>query len=57
MNTRGEAVHFRKSSSPDRKECLVRPVEKQRAKRTPWKVFTSEQDYQSYVTTGKHRHR
>jgi hypothetical protein len=55
-----EAVHFLKSAQVQTGgESFVRPVEKQRANRTNtvWKVFTSEQDYQSYLTTGKHRRR
>ncbi len=60
MKTQREAVHFLKSAQVQTEgESFARPVVKQRANRTNtvWKVFTSEQDYQSYLTTGKHRRR
>ena len=58
MKTQREALHFLRSAQVQTgKECFIRPVEKQRTDRsaTVWKIFTSEQDYQSYLTTGKHR--
>jgi hypothetical protein len=58
MKTQREAIHFLKSVQVETgSECFVRPVEKQRANHTDtaWKIFTSEQDYQSYLTTGHDR--
>ena len=36
--------------------AIVRPVEKQRANpaATVWKIFTAEENNQSYLTNGKH---
>lgn len=58
MKTRREAVHFVKSAQVQTgKECLVRPVDKPRQDGSTkvWKIFTSEDVYASYSSTGKHR--
>jgi len=55
MKTEQEAIHFLKSAEARTgKRCFVRRVtfapgiEK-------WKIFTSEDDYQSYMKTRKHK--
>lgn len=55
MKSRTEAMHFLKSAEVvTGKRCFVRKVVN-RAGRVKWKIFTSEEDYQSYIQTGKHR--
>jgi hypothetical protein len=54
MKTEEEAIHFLKSAEMRTgKRCFVREV--RRMPFVKWKIFTSEQDYLSYVRTGKHR--
>lgn len=58
MRTSGEARHFLKAAqSQTGKACFVRAVQRQRRGRsvTVWKIFTSEDDYQAYQRTGRHR--
>ncbi len=51
VKTEKEAIHFLKSAEMRTgKRCFVR-----RTSFLKWKIFTSEQDYLSYVQTGKHR--
>jgi hypothetical protein len=55
MQTREETIHFLKSAEiVTGKKCFVRKA------RVPtggekWKIFTSEEDYESYVSLKKHR--
>jgi len=55
MQTRDEAIHFLKGAEVcSGKKCFVRTA------RLPtggekWKIFTSEEDYESYVKYKKHR--
>lgn len=58
MRSRREAVHFLKSAQlATGKECFIRPIERSRGRgpAVVWKIFTSEDDYESYVATGRHR--
>jgi hypothetical protein len=58
MRSRREALHFLKGAQVQTgKACFVRSVGKPRREgsSTVWKVFTSEDDFLSYMTTGKHR--
>lgn len=54
MKTKEEAIHFLKSAEMRTgQRCFVRIV--RRTSFVKWKIFTSEQDYLSYVQTGKHK--
>lgn len=56
--TQREAVHFLKSAQEvTGRPCFVRSIDAPRGGRlaTRWKIFTSEEDYESYVQTGTHR--
>jgi hypothetical protein len=54
METEAEAIHFLKSAElRTGKKCCVRHVIIGRFDK--WKIFTSEEDYRSYVETGKHK--
>jgi hypothetical protein len=54
MRTEIEAIHFLKSAEQKTgKKCFVRHVHIGHVDK--WKIFTSEEDYNSYVTTRKHR--
>ncbi|HEX6299557.1 MAG TPA: hypothetical protein VF148_03740 [Acidimicrobiia bacterium] len=58
MRTRREAVHILKSAQmATGKDCFIRPVERLRHDQvvTVWKIFTTEEDYRSYLATGHHR--
>lgn len=59
MRSQREAVHFLKSAQVlTGKACFVRPGQTHRGRRESrvWKIFTTEEDYQSYIGTGRHRH-
>jgi len=50
-----EAVHFLKSAEVRTgKRCFVRKVAPLPGMQK-WKIFTSEEDYESYVKTRKHK--
>jgi hypothetical protein len=54
MSTRDEALHFLKSAELQKgKRCFVREVMNLRGG-AKWKIFTSEEDYESFARTGKH---
>jgi hypothetical protein len=54
MKTEEEAIHFLKSAEIiTGKNCFVQCVKI--GKFEKWKIFTSEEDYQSYLKTRKHR--
>jgi len=54
MKTEEEAIHFLKSAQlKTEKKCFVRKVKL--GKFENWKIFTSENDYQSYLNTRKHK--
>jgi hypothetical protein len=54
MKTEREAIHFLKwAEIKTGKKCFVRGI-KNLAGKTKWKIFTSEEDYESYLTSGKH---
>jgi len=54
MKTEEEAIHFLKSAEiRTGKNCFVRRVKL--GKFEKWKIFTSEEEYQSYLKTRKHR--
>ena len=54
MKTEEEAIHFLKSAMlRTGKECLVRHVKVSEFDK--WKIFTSEEDYESYVGFKKHK--
>jgi len=54
MKTKEEALHFLKSAElRTDKKCFVRHVKI--GKFEKWKIFTSEEDYESYLRTRKHR--
>ena len=55
MKSKREAIHFLKwAEIKNGKRCFVRGIENSAGK-TKWKIFTSEEDYESYKTTGKHK--
>jgi len=55
MGTEQEAVHFLKSAEVRTgKRCFVRKVVLG-PKMEKWKIFTSQEDYESYVKTRKHK--
>jgi hypothetical protein len=55
MKSKKEAIHFLKSAQVQtNKECLIRSVYN-KAGKVKWKIFTSEEDYESYIRTGKHK--
>jgi len=54
MGTEEEAVHFLRSAElKTGKKCFVRHVKI--GKFEKWKIFTSEEDYSSYIRTRKHK--
>jgi hypothetical protein len=54
MKTMEEAVHFLKSAElKTGKKCFVRYLKI--CKFEKWKIFTSEEDYKSYVKTRTHK--
>lgn len=54
MTTKEEAIHFLKSAEVKTdKKCFVRQVKLGAFKK--WKIFTSEEDYESYVKFRKHK--
>ena len=54
MKTEEAAIHFLKSAEiRTGKTCFVRRVKI--GKFVKWKIFTSDDDYQSYLKTRKHR--
>lgn len=54
MKTEDEAIHFLKSAElRTGKKCFVRHVKIGEFDR--WKIFTSEEDYENYLRTRKHR--
>jgi hypothetical protein len=54
MQTEEEAIHFLKSAEIQTgRECFIRHVKI--GKLEKWKIFTSEEDYESYVETRKHK--
>ena len=54
MKTEDEAIHFLKSAEiRTGKKCFVRDVKIGRFEK--WKTFTSEEDYESYIKTRKHK--
>jgi len=54
MKTEEEAIHFLKSAElKTGRKCFIRHV--QIGKFEKWKIFTSEEDYQSYIKTRKHK--
>ena len=54
MKTEEEAIHFLKSAElRTGKKCFVRHVKI--GKFEKWKIFTSEEDYKSYIETRKHK--
>ena len=54
MKTKEEAIHFLKSAElRTGKKCFVRQVKI--GKFEKWKIFTSEEDYVSYLKARKHR--
>ncbi len=54
MQTEEEAMHFLKSADlRTGKKCFVRHVAIGRFEK--WKIFTSEEDYQSYAAERKHK--
>jgi hypothetical protein len=54
MQTEEEAVHFLKSAEMQTgRECCVRHVKI--GKFEKWKIFTSGEDYESYVKYRKHK--
>lgn len=58
IRTPREADHFLKAAEAQSgKACFVRAVEKRRRDQvvTVWEIFTSEEDYQAYQQTGRHR--
>jgi hypothetical protein len=54
MKTEEEAIHFLKSAElKTGKKCFVRHIEIGRF--VKWKIFTCEEDYESYVKFRKHK--
>jgi hypothetical protein len=54
MKTESEAIHFLKGAEVSTgKKCFIRHVKL--GKFEKWKIFTSEEDYQSYLKTRKHK--
>lgn len=54
MKTEKEAIHFLKSAEmKTNKKCFVRHINI--GKFEKWKIFTSEDDYQSYIKTRQHK--
>jgi hypothetical protein len=54
MKTESEAIHFLKGAEVTTgKKCFVRFVKI--GKFEKWKIFTSEEDYKSYIETKKHK--
>jgi hypothetical protein len=54
MKTKSEAIHFLKGAEVSTgKKCFVRHVKL--GKFEKWKIFASEEDYQSYLKTRKHK--
>jgi hypothetical protein len=54
MKTEEEAIHFLKSAElRTGKKCFVRHVKI--GKFEKWKIFTSEEDYKSYLKYRKHK--
>ena len=54
MKTDEEAIHFLKSAElRTGKKCFIRQVKIGQFEK--WKIFTSEEDYESYLKTRKHR--
>lgn len=57
MRSRREALHFLGAAQAlTGKACFVRPVEKRLrgGEAIVWKIFTSEDDFRSYLRTGEH---
>lgn len=55
MLSREETLHFLKAAQQDSgKKCFIRPVVQANGSNR-WKIFTDEEDYQIYLTTGKHK--
>jgi hypothetical protein len=57
MRSRREALHFLKEAETvTGKPCFIRSINKQRGDQTVtvWKIFTSEDDYESYLRSGQH---
>jgi hypothetical protein len=54
MKTEEEAIHFLRSAElRTGKKCFVRQVKIGGFEK--WKIFTSEEDYDSYIETRKHK--
>ncbi len=54
MKSETEAIHFLKSAEEKtNKKCFVRQVKI--GKFEKWKIFTSEEDYESYIKMKKHK--
>jgi hypothetical protein len=54
MKTEEEAIHFLKSAEfKTGKKCFVRHIKI--GKFEKWKIFTTEEDYKSYLETRKHK--
>jgi hypothetical protein len=54
MKSEREAIHFLKSAEQKtKKKCFVRQIKIGEFEK--WKIFTSEEDYESYIKTRKHK--